>query len=305
MKDIRSVAWDKQVPEFHLNTKLAHLVVEGCLDVPGWRESCEKFASCLPETTATCGSTGKLVDPFEGLKRAFPSNRTGALSDIVNHVNDMWSLAEASPATRHTSLQHGNLVEILENSGILPAGTSRKFYLEVLGLASTPSDELESLEDGCQGEFLAGNSSLREIVGGGRVYQNLHGRTYLWEQGFGEMFLSMEGCGCVCRWQVLFDGASAVVIQDADATHTSVTNMAEQVRDACRHHLGEKIKCYEFYAPHKDVPASVPCEIIGEKGEAAGWIPTSVSNLPQLEAWLLSKVSASAPATAPRHIKTI
>jgi hypothetical protein len=290
LQDVRCVDRGKQVPAFHLNTKLAHLIIEGCLDAEGWAESCEKFVSCLPPTGAVCGWRGVEVDPFRGARQAFPSNRTGERSELPSRVMDMWERARANTETAHTSLQHGNLLEILEMSGLTESGESTKFYREVLGLKRTPAEELEELLTECQGEDILGTGKLLRLEGGGFSYLGVGG-TALWEDDDGKTYLSMEGCGCICRWRVLHGGGNVVVIQEAGAIHTSVTNMAEKVRDACRLRYGGEAKCHEFYEPVPGRPASMPCEITGGDGEGAGWIPVPVDSLPLLEEWIRSRGS--------------
>lgn len=293
LEDIRSVGWEKQVPAFHLNTKLAHLIGEGCLSLPTWRDHCERFVSCLPPVTAICGFRNVQVDPFAGLRRAFPSNRSGKISNAVEYVKQMWLVAKESASTSHTGLYHGNLVEILEHSGLLPTSTSTKFYLNVIGLKTSPAAALEELMNECEGEVLTGTGESTKMASGSVLYRQSPHRPVLWEQSEDGTFLSMEGYGCICRWRVLFDGLNAVVIQDPSATHTSVTNLGEHVRDACRRHFGEKTKCYEFYAPETWETISLPCEIVGAEGTVAGWSPVPVTSLPHLADWLRKNIGAA------------
>lgn len=292
-RDIRSVNWDRQVPMFHLNTKLAKLHTAGCSKIPEWMESCEKFVSCLPAARALCGARDILIDPFRGAREAFPSNRRGALSDIVGHATRMWVAAKSDPETSHTGLYHGNLVEILEMSGLLPRGESRNFYLNVVGMNSTPADEIENLESECEGEARLGSAETAPHPSG-TLFRLEGGRNVLWEGTAEGDFLSMEGYGCVCRWRVLFRDGNAVAIQSAKATHTSVTNMAEHVRDACRQKFGEDTKCHEFYEPLPGEEPGNPCEITGETGTLAGWMPVSIASLPHLGEWM--EANQSPPA---------
>jgi len=288
LQDVRSVEWGKQTPAFHLNTKISHLIIEGCLGAPGWLESCEKFVSCLPPVVAVCGWRGVEVDPFRGARQAFPSNRSGDRRELPARITDMWERARVLPETAHTSLQHGNLLEILEMAGVTELGESTRFYKEVLGMKSTPSEEIESLLTECQGEELLGAGKLVQLESGGVAYF-AGGGDALWEDTEGKIYLSMEGHGCICRWRVLHEEGAAVVIQSEGATHTSVTNMAEKVRDACRRRFGDETKCYEFYELAEGGAACLPCEITGGDGECAGWIPVSVDSLPLLEEWLLAR----------------
>lgn len=286
LQDVRTVGWDKQARVFHLNTKLHHLVTKGCLDAPSWLENCEKLVACLPESSATCGFLNESIDPFRGARQAFPSNRPGTISDVVLHVEHMWICAKLQKKTAHTGLDHGNLVEILEMSGVLPSGVSDKFYRETLGMHSTPSEDIEDLASECEGDIMLNIGDSVEIAGGGILYQGLTELPVLWEESSSGFFLSMDGCGCVCRWLILFDGTSAVGIQAATANHTSITNLGERVRDACRRKFGAGTKCYEFYEPLHGEQVGLPCEITGEYGSVAGWMPVSIESLPHLDNWL-------------------
>lgn len=286
LQDIRAVDWGKQVPHFHLNTKLAHLITDGCLLSDGWLESCEKFVSSLPDVVVICGWRSEPVDPFRGARDAFPSNRVGKLEELPAHVMSMWNAARAREETSHTGLGHGNLLEILEMSGILNSGDSRNFYLGTLGFDRTPADEAEELLLECEGEALLGGSDPLRIAEGISIHRGVGGRNILWEESGGHTYLSMEGYGCICRWRVLHEHGAVVVVQSAGAVHTSVTNLAEQVRDACRARFGEHAKCYEFYEPWEGERASLPCEITGANGEGAGWCPVHIESLPALAKWL-------------------
>jgi len=289
LQDVRTVDWNRQVPAFHLNTKLGHLVNDGCLGVPGWLENCEKLVACLPSITVLCGWRGAEVDPFRGAREAFPSNRDGSVGDIVRHVANMWDMASKNDSTSHTGLYHGNIIEILEMSGVVSPGEARKFYLNVVGMSKTPEDSIEDLLDSCEGESLLGAGEKLELEGAGAFYRMKGGRGVLWEESESGTYLSMEGHGCICRWRVLHENGQTGVIQVSDAVHTSVTNLAEEVRDACRKKFGDNTKCYEFYEPRSGESMSMPCEITGKEGEVAGWIPVTTDSLPQLESWLKSR----------------
>lgn len=286
LRDIRSVDWGRQTPQFHLNTKLSHLVTEGCLSSPGWQESCEKFVASLPRIVVTCGWRNERVDPFRGAREAFPSNRKGELGDLVTHVLAMWGFARAYEGTSHSGLSHGNLLEILEMSGILNGGESRSFYLDVLGLERSPAEEIDELLTEVEGEAICEGGEPVRIEGGGVLYRSSGGRNILWEETAGGTYLSTEGYGCICRWRVLHSSGAAVVVQSARAVHTSVTNLAEIVRDACRSRFGARVKCYEFYESMAGESLRSPCEITGESGERAGWIPAPIDSLPILADWL-------------------
>ncbi len=289
MQDIRTVDWGKQVAAFHFNTKLNHLVIDGCLAVEGWGEECEKLVSCLPPLMVTCGWRECLVDPFRGAREAFRSNRQGTVSDIPGHVRRMWEIADDRGGLGHTGLYHGNLLEILEGAGILEAGASRDFYSNILGMSSTPADSVEELIADAEGEMMLGNGELVELQTGGVFWRHAGGVGELWEETAEGTFLLMEGYSCICRWEVLCDGTNAVVIQGREATHTSVTNLGERVRDACRRRYGKSTRCHEFYERRKDEPFSNPCEIVGGEGEGAGWVPVGLIQLPCLERWLAQR----------------
>lgn len=296
-QDIRSVDWGKQVLAFHINTKLAQLVSAGCDVLPGWLEACEKFVACLPDYLAICGERGVEVDPFRGTREAFPSNRKGHPSEIPQHVADMWKIASGRESTFSTGLYHGNLVEILETCGILKPPSSQKFYKGTLGMTTTPAESIDSMISECDGEVLIGNATSHDLRGG-KLFRIEGGTGVLWEDSDSGLFLLMEGYGCICRWRVIFDGSNAVVIQSHTSTHTSVTNMAEQVRDACLDKFGSGIKCYEFYEPADPASEVMACEITGSPGEIAGWLPTDVARLDCLANWLrVREVSTSKSPT--------
>lgn len=297
LRDIRAVEWSRQVPSFHLNTKLWHLVVEGCPNSVGWTEGCEKFVSCLPPILSVCGWRNEAVDPFRGAREAFPSNRSGGIHEIFVHACHMWNAAKSNPSTSHTGLHHGNLIEILEMSGVLPQGEARRFYRDILGLDSTPAEEIEELVMECEGDSMLCGTEIRR-TGSGVFFQRSGGNNILWEESTDGVHLSMEGHGCICRWRVLHEDGVAVVIQSSDAVHTSVTNLAEHVRDACRRRFGAGTVCHEFYEPGKGEPMSLPCEITGAEGETAGWIPVDIESLPGLEEWLrIREVDSTRNAT--------
>ena len=291
-QDVRSVTWEKQVLAFHLNTKLAQLVIAGCARVPEWVARCEKFVACLPEYLAICGDRGIEVDPFRGSRQAFPSNRRGSPSEIPSHVAGMWKIASAHENVSHTGLYHGNLMEILEICGILDSSVSQKFYKEVLGMISTPAEDVASMLSVCEGDVMLKNATSHDLRGG-TLFKIEGGSGVLWEDSSSGLFLSMEGYGCICRWRVIFDGLNAVVIQSATSTHTSVTNMAERVRDACRRKFGLGTKCYEFYEPANTASVESACEITGTEGEIAGWRPTNIDHLECLKHWLQTSESCT------------
>jgi hypothetical protein len=170
-------------------------------------------------------------------------------------------------------------------SGIVGSGTSRHFYVNVLGMHSTPQEDASSLLIEAEGEALC-SSATRTHLAGATFCQLTAGRRVLWEESGGKLFLSMEGYGCICRWRVLASEKVAIVIQPLDAEFTSVTNLAEHVRDACLERFGKDVECYEFYEPSPREPISDPCLITGGQGTPAGFVPVSLSSLPALSPWL-------------------
>lgn len=246
------------------------------------------MVACLPPARAICGHRNIMVDPFLGTRLAFPSNRSGDSSSIAKYVRKMWSLSKVQNSTSHTGLYHGNLLEILEMCAVVPPGTSRSFYLEDLGMNATPSDEVENLLLEAEADALLGTGRVSEMTTG-ILHRPHSGQSVLWEESANGTFLTMQGYGCICRWPVLFFENSAIVIQPKSSEHTSVTNMAEHVRDACRKKLGAYAKCYEFYEPRVDEKISPPCEITGQEGESAGWIPVEMESLPCLQEWLRAR----------------
>lgn len=289
LKDIRSVSWDRQVGAFHFNTKLAQLLACGCGGDSDWVTACEKLVSCIPSFSAICGATGELVDPFRGARETFASNRAGDPSEIPLRVTQMWESAMSRVKTAGTGLYHGNLVEILEMSNILTEGASRDFYVNVLGMGSTPQEDVMNLLLDSEGEVLTGNATFSSFEGGSIIHID-GGRRVLWQENCDELFLSMEGYGCICRWRVVSDSKVAIIIQDVDAEHTSITNMAEHVRDACLHRLGRGIECYEFYEVEVGQSFRNPCLITGGLGEGAGFFPVPLESLPTLTNWMEGRV---------------
>lgn len=309
-QDVGIPTMGRMVPHFHLNTKLAHILVRLSADgncEENWLRAARSLVDCLPPPNASivnCGQSGEPKDPWRGARLAVMDIEPE--TELKNPAEAIGTMLEiARRGTSHPDIfnqDHRNLLEILEQCGIATGETPEALKTRHNRMAK----EAEALNDMMEADLATGVCRETKLAGGGRLIEpHLHGTNgfpWGWIPGpsMGDIScgtLVIEGLGgSTARFPVLAKPQDcALAVQKFGSTATSITNLAETVRDALRQILGAETEIHECY---EDDPKELglpwipdTTRIAGGTNEAAQWARSNPANetLAKLVAVMLTR----------------
>jgi hypothetical protein len=297
-QDVSLPAPGLMIPHFHLNTKLAHILVrlpaEGDCE-ENWLRAARALVDLLPPPNASivkCGQTGERKDPWRGARLAVMDVEPSAgLETPAEAIAAMLKIArDSSPRQPNIFDQdHRNLLEILEQCGI-PTGETPT-ALE--GRHNDMAKEAEALHDLMTADVATGLCRETKLAAGITLVEpdlrGTNGFPWGWIPGpksgdFTCGTLVIEGLGgSTARFPVLAVPQNcALAVQRWGSIATSITNLAETVRDALREIFGANTEIHECY---EDDPENMalpwvpdPTRISGAQDQTAQWERPNPSN---------------------------
>jgi hypothetical protein len=261
---------ERRAPAFGLNTIAIQVLRklearatrsrEGWEALEDWKKNAAKLSGLLPENHEERSITGAMVKPFRPFQLAFPG-RTIREVEEERTEQDQQEIVVAIKAMAEAggeADQHVQLMAVLEDCGILPRNASPK-------ASETFASEIGGNQNGT----------------GGEAHKDLEWPLCIkgWNGKESRFLLhtARNGNGEVSH---------AVAIQPLDSQDTSVTNLAEAVRDTLRTMFGANVRVCEAYEdpqnPGMIDPLSLS-EIGGEQGNPASWEPLGIQEIPTLK----------------------
>lgn len=282
---VKKVAPERMHPAFHFNTKFCHLLNvwdrSGQHESPAFGRWCDlatDLVACLPPSMKVFdGETLELVDPFLELRDTFRSNRRGEPRQIPSIVAAMMNEARGA-GLEHTMTDHENLVELATLNRLIPQQDEEQFFRDTCGRI-TPRQAMQDMISELEAESALGQTTLNSLPGNITLATHTRGKGGIGEQdGLPQLFISGYG-GCLCRFPLLVEDNSVIVLQEKEHQGTSVTNLAEPIFATVQEFFPNH-RIFEAYAfDFTDEKAGHLAEIsIGSDGQA-GWSYTEAPGL--------------------------
>jgi hypothetical protein len=300
----------KIVPHFHIKTLLDRInrnldikakeSKQGWTNLIDWSNKTKEFVAYLPkDIKVKCGLTNKMVNPFKSCQDQFGSSEEKYIKDnstvlkpiddidIYNKVKDMhFACLGLNPS------EHLNLLEVLANCGIINKSYVKKFCNEILNQPNTPEELMEEFIDEMEGGNMLGENSKIELTNK-TLYVNSDVPNHL---STDDVWIKANKIGAqgyhgqLSEFELFMseDSKHVVIIQRRHMKSTSVTNLAEKLRDKIKDTFGDNTRVYEAYEEDAvDGNFIKADEIVGNKGEDAGWLQTSSTEIPQFSSFRL------------------
>jgi hypothetical protein len=288
-------------PEFHINTLLERILSklklegtktkEGWLSLLDWTYAARDFVLNLPIGIKTRNAiSNELVDPFLPARSVFTQN--GDLSLNINIKTSEDKLLYQYVKQMHYAClgkyptQHLNILEVLEDSKIIDKAWVKTFCKDELQMKQTPKEAMEDFINEMEGGCIL-NETLKQTIGedGTETLYTSSPNNNVWIKG--NQVFAQGYHGSISCFELYNNQNHFVLIQKRGMEGTSVTNLAESLRDKIREAFGEEVRVYEAYEQdtvngkftHAD-------EIIGLKGETAGWVKVDVQTIPGFSTYL-------------------
>jgi hypothetical protein len=161
----------------------------------------------------------------------------------------------------------------------------KRFCQENLNQKETPNEAIENFINEMVGSSMLNECQAIELSKGNTLFQSQHSQPHQLGVELNNK-LYIEGYyGSKSEFDLFKSQDQGinhiVVIERNNKQQTSVTNLAEQVRDTLKNHYGDNTKIYEAYEKDSNNGYfSQADEIIGNIRENAGWIPTNAEDIP-------------------------
>jgi hypothetical protein len=285
-------------PEFHINTLLHRINKQLENQAPKsrenwnslieWGEKTKEFVANLPKKILVRdGVTKEKVDPFEPCHQAFgyEEGKFYESKTLYKCIEEMHYSCLGKLPTEHL-----NLVEVLENCGLLEEDCSKEFSKEILGRDQSPKEIMEDFIHEMEGGTILKENSKNEISqDGSALYQdNKNSQKSAWINQ--DTIGAIGYHGQISTFMLFRSENHCVIIQDRHMQGTSVTNLAEILRDKIKETFGQNTKVYEAYEQDAiNGKFSQVDEIIGESGESPGWLTVQAETIPGLRDYTLNE----------------
>jgi hypothetical protein len=279
------------LPHFHLNTLLhrifrqlekdASATKEGWTSLLDWTKATQGFSSYLPNNiTIKDGETGKLVNPWKPIEDCFGSPHEFCQESLYNSIKEMHIACLGKYGQYHL-----NIVEVLSNSSVLTPEHVKDFSKNILGMEKTPSEIMDDFINETQGDCILGNAQEVALENNGALYTSSPKNQQVWIEK--NKIYAHGYWGTISEFDLFISNEEndpikhVVIIQRRNLNQTSVTNLAETLRDKIKHEFGENTQVYEAYQEDCINGQFEKLDlIVGNMGETAGWIPTRAETVP-------------------------
>lgn len=288
---------EDMMPEFHINTLLERILSklkvdgaknkEGWLSLLDWTCATRDFVLSLPvDIRAKDARTNELVDPFQPARHVFTQSdnlhlNTSEDKSLYHYLKQMHYACMGKYPT-----QHLNILEVLENSKVIKEGWVKLFCKEELQIDKTPKETMEDFINEMEGGCIL-KETLKQTIGEdgkGALYTTSPNNNVWIKEN--QIFAQGYHGGVSC-FDLYSNQNHFVIIQKRGMEGTSVTNLAEAIRDKIKETFGQEVRVYEAYEQdtingrftHAD-------EIIGLKGETAGWVKVDSQAIPGFSTYL-------------------
>ena len=282
-------------PHFHLNTLLYRILTnleqnasktkEGWTSLIDWTEKTKEFICHLPKNIKVKdATTGRLVNPFEPCFQAFtPSELTKKDSHDSFNPNLYTSVCQMHYACLGKNpTDHLNILEVLENCRLVKKEDVKKFCNEVLGMKETPEESIQEFINEMEGSCMLNLTNKVNLCGDSDQAKLFTNKSNTENAQIDKNKIYSTGYhGELSEFEIFKSQEHVVIIQRRHMQGTSVTNLAETLRDKLKETYGANTRIYEAYEEDcVNGRFTKADEIIGDPGTTAGWIPTPAENIP-------------------------
>lgn len=290
---------------FHLSTIIYRIL--SCLEAKAsynskdlicledWVAEAKKFANLLPKDYVCQDAISKtLVNPFSPIMETFGQN-TKDIEDVSFTDLDLYqSIIKMHYACLgKQALEHLNLLEILSNSQILSETHVKRFCNDILNWQKTPQETMDEFINEMDGNVMLALAKKRSVAEG-TIYESQNSQDsqnsqnpQAWIEGTQMYALGYHGT--ISKFDLFIEGKEIVVIQRKNTGQTSVTNLAETLRDCIKERFGKDTNVYEAY---EDNCVNGQFEyadlILGNPKECAGWVRTPTKDIPKFSEFRLN-----------------
>jgi hypothetical protein len=281
---------EKMVKAFHANTIMARILKkleengsksrEGWTNLMDWTEEANRLASLLPDNwEAVSAKDNKLTNPFSGIKQRFNGGFKHKEISIFECIKAMHNSCLGRLGNEHL-----NLLEIMEDCRLVQPEDVKSFCLEFLGQDKTPKENMEEFILEMEGSCLLKETTKKELEGK-NFYSN---NPASYKLKIDEDNLYVQTSDGVSTFKLYKNKGHIVVIQKRDMEGTSITNLAEVIRDFLHQELGDDNHIYEAYETDAvNGKFNNVEQILGKRGQEAQWLPITAERIPGFKDYIL------------------
>jgi len=140
---------------------------QGWASLMDWSDRVGNLSSLLPENMLVESAINQsLVDPFRGIKQAFPPKYDPKMKTLGEAILAMHLCSQSKYGNDHL-----NLMEILEDCRLIDSAEVKRFSFEILGQDKTPKEVMEDFILELEGGEMLGESKSVS-VGNATLYQS-------------------------------------------------------------------------------------------------------------------------------------